>query len=475
MTTLNPTLNKDLPSYPAIELPSLRPTIDGVPFPGTEIPEIPQALEQVQQWIDAAWVSPDTADVPWVPCPDRPAHNAIYGPVSLNTGVAGVIWYLLVKKAAGLDVEGDQDRLNRLAQLLIDSWREHEDDSPFPIPGVSSAYYGGLAGIAAVMSALALVDGSYRSAALELAETIVARINPVTSGWTGYAGFLGDGGIIASLLAIADNLGESRYAKAALDAGEWLLAQERAEEHGSSWPGVDISVFSTPESPLPPQELDGFELGTVGVVYVLAALFHASNDERFALAAVRGAQYLAAESVVQGDVAYLLTFGGRVTFGYCTGLSGVIRAWVAVYHITGDAQWLEWALRYGRAILRSGIFMRRTAATETTLHQCCGSAAILETLIGLWRETGDDLWLRAAQTQGDDILICSTVDERGRRWYSASHTLGQYALKAEVGHQVGASGIAVSLVRLHQIQSALQDNRLRTTIRLPDDPYALCL
>ena len=100
------------------------------------------------------------------------------------------------------------------------------------------------------------------------------------------------------------------------------------------------------------------------------------------------------------------------------------------------------------------------------------SAAVLESFIGLWLETGDRLWLDAAKAQGDDLLIRSVRDEKGRRWYSESHVLPIGTHKAEVGHQVGASGIALCVLRLHQAVEADAGRGSFATIRLPDDPFS---
>ena len=100
---------------------------------------------------------------------------------------------------------------------------------------------------------------------------------------------------------------------------------------------------------------------------------------------------------------------------------------------------------------------------------------MLESFIGLWHETGDRLWLDAAQVQGDDLLIRSVSDARGRRWYSESHVLPVGTLKAEVGHQVGAAGIALALNGLDVSTRADASGTPFRSIRLPDDPFIAAL
>ena len=90
-------------SLPDIVIPSLRPQLLGAPFPGTELPDLPTALAEVQTWIDAAEVADGPDASHWIAWPDRPEFQPIYGPVSLNTGAAGIAWYSL----AAADATGD--------------------------------------------------------------------------------------------------------------------------------------------------------------------------------------------------------------------------------------------------------------------------------------------------------------------------------------------------------------------------------
>lgn len=443
-------------TLPAIEIPSLRPSLLDAPFPGTELPDLPAALDEVRQWIDAAEEPLGDGASRWHAWPDRPEFTPIYGPVSLNTGAAGIAWY--ANAATALD-PAHAARASRAAAYLRGAWRDHADDVYFDLPGTGLGHYGGLAGIASVFVGL-----GDRETAVAILDEILRRTG-VTGGrpfgWTGSNALLGDGGIVITLVDASAKLGEPRYLAAAVTAGLGILAEERPD---GSWPGVSASSFGMSDD----IALEGFELGTIGIGYVFAKLAVATGDPRFAQAATRAAAHVAGKSTVVGDAAVIARVGGDYSFGYCTGSSGVIRSFVGVYRATGDPDHLEWALRFGRGILRSGVPGRQTRGNAYVFHQCCGSAAVLESFVGLWRETGDPLWLRAAQAQADDLLIRSIADARGRRWYSEAHILPTGTLKAEVGHQVGASGIALALLHLHQ---ALQPDTSGATPRLPDDPF----
>ncbi|MCR2811285.1 MULTISPECIES: lanthionine synthetase LanC family protein [unclassified Microbacterium] len=459
-------------SLPQVTIPTLRPEMLGAPFPGTSLPDIPEALAQVQQWIDSAEEPVDERSSRWHAWPDQPGFTPVYGAVSLNTGAAGIAWYSL----AAADASGDAAhaahvaRAQRAAAYVADNWRTLPETDFLGVPGTGFGHYGGLAGVGGVFLELSERFPEHKATAIAIFDEIASRAGENggrSFGWTGANALLGDGGPIIGLVEAARRLEQSRYLDTAIAAGLGILAEELHDEHGSWWRGLDAQLLGLPAG----QELDGFELGTVGIAFVFATLAIATGDHRFQDAAARAADHIAATAILVGDAAVVARIGDTYSFGYCTGSSGAIRSFVQVYRATGAGIYLEWALRLGRGILRSGVPGRQTPGNTWVHHQCCGSAAILESFIGLWLETGDPLWLEAANAQADDLLIRSVVDDRGRRWYSESHVLPIGTLKAEVGHQVGASGIALALLRLNEANRARLETRGFRTIRLADDPF----
>jgi len=458
--------------YPPIKVHSIRTDFLGQPFPGTELPDLLTAASQAQQWIDKGEQPIEGTDSSrWQAWPDRPEFEAFYGPISLNTGAAGIAWHALV----AADVTGDAahlQRARRAAGYVAGAWRDHVDDSFYPLEGVGLGYYGGLAGVGSAFLEVGKRFEEFSSVAPDIFDTILSRVHtsgPRAGGWTKTSAILGDGGVVMSLVDAAAVLGDDRYLEAAVRAGDLTLAGEASDADGPYWPGTDMSTFGGPSG----LELQGFELGGIGIAYVLGKLAEATGERRFAEASQRAALRTTQTATLVGDSALVARQDGVYFFGYCTGSAGVIRSLIQVHHAAGDQESLEWALRYGRGILRSGVPGRQTPSNQFVFHQCCGSAAIVEAFLGLWLETRDPLWLEAANAQADELIARSTFDEQGRRWYSEVERLPTGTLKAEVGHQVGASGIAVALLRLHAVNEIAAGRPGLPLLRLPDDPFTV--
>ena len=454
---------------PPIPIASFRPEVGGRPFPGTELPRLPDAITEAETWIDHAFETPSDSPDAWTAWPDRPEFAAKGGPVGLNTGAAGVAWFALAADRV-LGGEARSTRLRRALEGVRSRWRAHADDPSPAGPGGGSGFYTGLAGIGSVLLGAAESDAAARDEASAVFDAILDRRGREGVGaaaWTGIDAVLGDSGVALGLLRAGERLGERRYTDAAAAFGEILLDHEARSGARSTWPNPLLDTGFLPEG----APTVGFEVGDAGIAFLLARLAVVTGDERFTAAARRGARGVVDRAVVAGDGAVVPGPWGGYPLGYCVGSSGVVRALAAVHEATGDPELLEWIDRFGRGILRSGVPGRPANPNLYVLHQCCGSAAVLETFLGLWERTGSALWLDAARAQGDDLLVRSVHDARGRRWYSEARWLPAGTLKAEVGYQTGASGIALALLRLHAAARAAAGADAVKIGRLPDDPY----
>jgi lantibiotic modifying enzyme len=458
-----------------IRIADLRPTYQGIPFPGTEIQSIPGTVKEVQQYIDSAWKD-DGSFVTW---PGHEEWKANYGTLGLFTGAAGVAWLILSKFGTVFEDADDEERLNRLLTYIIEHI-EHLKDADYDYVGVAGGLTlgSGLAGIATVFAQASLHDNKWRRFAQEYADRLVSLWNGQPLGWLGIAPVWGDAGIIATLLWIGHTLDEQKYIDAAVAAGQEYLKAEIRDEVGSHWPDLEFpSKLGDLEVSITTVK-DGFIEGEDGVPLVLAQLAAETGRADFADAALRGLQHIKAKAEIIGDSALPplpnITLGTpSYRFGYCHGSAGYIRVFTAASRFGVDAEdSLEWARKYARGALRSGVPGRLGQDNYWLFSQCCGGAGVLEAFNGLWLTTHEELWYQAASAQADDLFVRSYSDSDGRRWYQGAIAFNEPGrLKAEVGYQVGAAGVALSLIRFHQSQQ-LHDNGKESLIaRLPEDPY----
>lgn len=464
--------NEPQHSEPALTIANLRPTYDGKPFPGSELPTIEQAVAEAQQYVDRSWKE-DGSFVTW---PEHEEWGANYGPLSLYTGAAGVAWFQLAKLNSELAEDGDLDRLNKALSYLEAHWSIlTEPDHEFISVDPDTGYCGGLAGIAAVVAEAAARYERWRPLAVNIADALAERYRP-GEGWTGLSPLWGDAGILNALLAIGKALGEQRYTDTAVRAGEDLLAKEIRDDDGSHWPYMHLHDMSERYASFPDKAMiDGFLEGGDGIALALSNLALATGRDDFKQAALRALDTVKTKAIVVGDSAISrnLNESGHARFGLCSGSSGYIRIYTAVARISDDpADTIGWARRFGRGLIRSGVPGRLAQDNYWLLSQCCGGAAVLEAFTALWLETGEELWFQAASAQADDLLIRSWSDKLGRRWYTESYALRDVGrLKAEVGYQVGAAGVALSLIHFHQAKRSHDDGVHFSTPRLPDEPY----
>ncbi|MCH9277188.1 hypothetical protein JS533_013110, partial [Bifidobacterium amazonense] len=338
-----------------LTIPNLRPQYDGKPFPGSELPTVEQAIADAQRYVDRAW----TDDGTFVTWPEHEEWGANYGPLSLYTGAAGVAWFQLAKLHSELADGQDAERLERALSYIERQWEVYtRPDHEFIAVDGDFSYCGGLSGIAAVVAEAARTDGRWTPLARKIADHVADRYRP-GHGWTGLSPLWGDAGISNALLSIGDALGDSRYADVAVRAGEDLLAKEIRDESGSHWPVMRLHDMSERYASFPDHAMvDGFLEGGDGIALALANFAKATGRDDFKQAALRAVETVKTKAVVAGDAAISrnLNESGQARFGLCTGSSGYVRIFSAVAAISDDpAEPVEWARRFGRGIIRSGV------------------------------------------------------------------------------------------------------------------------
>nr|BFE80146.1 hypothetical protein GCM10020093_027470 [Planobispora longispora] len=120
-------------------------------------------------------------------------------------------------------------------------------------------------------------------------------------------------------------------------------------------------------------------------------------------------------------------------------------------------------------IVRSGVPQRSAPGLWNTACQCCGTAGLLELFVGLWAATGRERYLEFAGTLAGSLIGHATdPDGRGMRWYQAYRRLRPGEVSADTGYMVGAAGVGAALLHL---DAAMQPDRARRVILLPDNPF----
>lgn len=459
-----------------LKIANLRPEYQNRPFPGSGLPSIQNAVEEAQLYIDRAWKDDDT----FVAWPEHEEWAPNYGALSLYTGAAGVAWFQLVKKNSEFTDSRDDERLERALSFIARHWEEtyEQDKGHFSIPAVASSYPGGPSGVAAVVSEAARQNKAWEPLARDIADYVIDSYQP-GKGWSGLTPLWGDAGVANALLSIGKTLEEPKYVDVAVQAAEELLRKEVRDEDGSHWPffrlAPQFAQYLSYQGN--PDVTDGYTEGNDGIALVLSNFARVTQRDDFRQAALRSISTIQGKAIVVGDSAVARNFNksGNIRLGLCTGSSGYVRIFTAAAAALNEKseEFIEWARRFGRGIIRSGVPGRLAQDNYWLLSQCCGAAAVLEAFVGLWLETGEELWFEAASAQADDLLIRSYSDALGRRWYTEAYAFNDIGrLKAEVGYQVGAAGVVLSLIHFHQIKRSHDDGVRFSTLRLPDEPYA---
>ena len=414
----------------------------------------PGALDTAQA--AAAWIRASAIETEYgLVWPADPADRESVA-VNLYSGTPGVVLFLLELHHA----TGEQRHLRdaaRGADHLMATLDARQ----------GAGLYTGLAGVGYALGAMhrATGDAKYRDGMKKVVAMIAEGATPAGSGveWSPVTDIIsGTAGTGLFLLHAAKELGDADALALARKAGLRLLDLGRPEHGGLKWAMSDDF----------PRLMPNFSHGTAGIAYFLATLYDDTKDQAFLDGALAGAEYLKEVAVTEGDVCLVFHHepeeDGRKLFylGYCHGPAGTARLWYRLYTTTGDAQWLDWAEKSARGIIRSGIPEHRTPGFWNNVSQCCGSAGVASFMLALHQVTGKPEYLAFSRKVTDDLLSRATVDAAGARWVQAEHRVRPEQLVAQTGWMQGAAGIGAWLVQL----DGFDKGRARF-VRLPDDPF----
>ncbi len=242
--------------------------------------------------------------------------------------------------------------------------------------------------------------------------------------------------------------------------GDRLLAVGIPAEAGIKW-AMD---------PQYPRLMPNFSHGTAGIAYFLASLYQKTNEQKYLDGALSGAEYL--KSIARTDDDTCLIFHhepeGEDLFylGWCHGPVGTARTFYRLFQITEEKEWMEWAEKGARGILKSGIPEQETPGFWNNVGVCCGSAGVADFFLSLFQITKKKKYLEFAHKMTGQILDKASRDDKGMWWVQAEHRTRPDFLQAQTNLMQGAAGIGLWLLRLEEYKTGQNPH-----IVLPDNPF----
>jgi lantibiotic modifying enzyme len=365
------------------------------------------------------------------------------GPADLYYGTAGVVLFFLEAHRA----TGDPGYL-RDACLRADSMpgaMEREEECGLHL---------GIAGPGFVLLETSRITGdrAYREAATRCVTLLSARARAAGAGvqWNETTDIISGGaGTGLFLLHAARELDDPSARELAVRAGRRLVELGRPAEGGVDW-AMDPDF---------PRIMPNLSHGTAGVCYFLADLYAETGQDEFLTAATAGARHLLAIADTRGggclvrhdepdnpDLHYL---------GWCHGPAGTAGLFRRLSRVTGDPGWMEWVWRGARSVLESDI-PEKPHPGVWNVSQCCGSAGIAEFFLELHRMAGRPEHLEFAKRVTADLLARATRTEAGLTWVHAERRVAPDERVAHVGYMLGAAGIGVLLLHLHEHEVGIE-------------------
>ena len=390
----------------------------------------------------------DGASLAWPYAPSAEETNPTF-----RSGSAGVVLALLEGwRHFGEDRYADAAlRGARSVAAAVPSW---DIDS----------LHSGLAGLAFPLRAVQRLSGDEAcgTAADRALDRIRARFDSETGRWNEMFELLaGNAGIALGALAAGDE-------ELALLAVTPYLSTADPTPGGVNWK-------------VRPSEARSHHMahGTLGIVYALAAVGHATDRGDLIESALLGAADVVAREE-QGPEGFLVPHSDpphrpdiieRYSYGWCNGPAGDAQAFRLLDSVTGDAAWTALGDRCWNTLTRSGLPKRVRPGFWDNSGSCCGTAGVLALACDRLVERPDPG--SAASASGfadvlvDDLIERATVDESGARWSNHEHTATPGDLEPQTGWAHGNAGIVRELLRFARIRNGADP---AYAVALPDQP-----
>jgi hypothetical protein len=204
--------------------------------------------------------------------------------------------------------------------------------------------------------------------------------------------------------------------------------------------------------------------GTLGIVYVLAAVGHpAGRDDLLELALAGAADVVARNEarphgflVPHSDPPHRPDIIERYSYGWCNGPAGDAQVFRLLERVTGDHGWTELADQCWVTVRESGLPRRIRPGFWDNNGRCCGTAGVLALACDRIVEQKDPFDF--ANVLVDDLAAHATVDEGGVRWSNYEHRVTPSDLEPRTGWAMGNAGILRELLRYARLSRGDADS-----------------
>lgn len=395
-----------------------------------------------------------------------------YARHNLYVGTAGIL-HMYVELYQVLKKDKYRTIIDKMTLFLekhvFDGIETAEKEGEF-VPGMSQAFYSGVGGIGLVLNEVYRLNGDIhaKNGALKVMEYYKSTFVETEKGiyWSGNSPVFFDGGIILFLIdcyhtgtAISEDIQNQAECVELIIKGTDYILSHAIEHEGGAIEIDNLNVEFKHREP-------NFEFGTAGAGYLFTKVYELTGDEKYLDAAKGTVNYLKSIAVRQKK-GYLIPYKlGKYDdlfyLGNCHGPVGTAKLFYELYKVTGKEEYLSEvkALADGAHSLKAPF--AQSAGFWNTTCICCGPAGYVPFYAGLYRATGDEMWLKLLHRVGE-VLVGSRTDNH---WNIAFDRTRTDVITAPAGYFTGTAGIVTALLQIYAIERELSG-----FTGLIDDPY----
>ena len=402
-----------------------------------------------------------------------------YARHNLYVGTAGIL-HMYVELYQVLKKDEYKSIIDKITLFLekhiFDGIETAKKEGEF-VPGMSQAFYSGIGGIGLVLNEVYRLNGNIhaKNGTLKVINYYKNTLTETDEGiyWSGNSPVFFDSGIILFLIDSYDTYGGAvsedetvhsgsaetdKYVDMIIKGTEYILSHAIEHEGGA----IEIDNLNVEFKHREPN----FEFGTAGAGYLFTKVYELTGDGKYLDAAKGTVNYLKSIAVRQKK-GYLIPYklgkyDNLFYLGNCHGPVGTAKLFYELYKVTGKEKYLSEvkALANGAHSLKAPF--AQSAGFWNTTCICCGPAGYVSFYVGLYKATGDKMWLELLHRVGE-VLVGNRTDNH---WNIAFDRTRTDVITAPAGYFTGTAGIVTALLQIYAVE-----REIKRFTGLIDDPY----